>query len=293
MRSTMSLPAPVASRPWSLLLSLAGALAVAPATVAAQTDYYNTDAGRPVRIEDAYAIERYALDLHLAPVRFERGSGASSVAVTPELTYGLVPRTQFELAVPVLFRSGDSGGERTGIGGVDVTALYNVNAESRGWPAFGVRAGVLMPVGGYGPGRAHPSVTGLATRTYRWARVHVNAQYTFADEPSGSSAGDIASLGSRSLTRWLTGVAADRAFAYRALLATAETYAAGPITEGADVEWTAAGGLRYQLTPVLTVDGGVGRRMTGANQAWFFTLGVARTSTVRFLFPGRGAWGRR
>lgn len=270
----------------------AAILLLAPAGVAAQTDYYNTDTGRPVRIEDAYAVERHALDMHLAPLRFERRSGVTSVAATPELTYGLVPRTQVEIGVPVLFRSVEGGESRTGIGGVDVTALYNVNAETAGLPAFGLRAGVLMPVGEYGPDRIHPSVTGLATRTFRWARVHANAQYTFGREPESASTDGTLGSGSGTLTRWLTGLAADRAFAYRSLLATAEAYAAGPVDGDADVEWTAATGLRYQLTPVLTLDGGVGRRLTGPSQAWFFTLGVSRTSTVRFLFPGRGAWGR-
>ena len=273
-------------------LPLLAGIALMPAVAAAQTDYHNTDTGRPVRIEDAYAIERYALDLHIAPLRFERRSGVSSVAVTPELTYGLVPRTQVEIGVPVLYRSAESGGSRTGIGGIDVTALYNVNAETQSLPAFGLRAGVLMPVGDYGPERIHPSVTGLATRTLRWARIHANAQYTFGREPEGASADGTLGSGSGTLTRWLTGIAADRTFAYRSLLATAEAFAAGPVDRDADVEWTAATGLRYQLTPVLTLDGGIGRRLTGPSQAWFFTLGVSRTSTVRFLFPGRGAWGR-
>jgi hypothetical protein len=47
----------------------------AAAPLAAQTDYYNTDAGRPVLIEDAYPTERYAFELQLAPLRLERVSG--------------------------------------------------------------------------------------------------------------------------------------------------------------------------------------------------------------------------
>src|SRR5688572_23274403 len=43
---------------------------VSPA--AAQTDYYNIDSGRPVRIEDAYPVERYAFEAQVAPLRMER-----------------------------------------------------------------------------------------------------------------------------------------------------------------------------------------------------------------------------
>lgn len=282
----------VSPRVRSSLPLLAGIIFFMPAVAAAQTEYYNTDTGRPVRIEDAYAIERHALDLHIAPLRFERRRGVSSVAATPELTYGLVPRTQVEIGLPVLFRSAEGDEGRTGIGGVDVTALYNINAETRSLPAFGIRGGVLVPAGDYGPERIHPSVTGLATRTFRWARIHANAQYTFGGEPATASTDRTLGSGGGTLTRWLTGLAADRAFAYQSLLATAEAFAAGPVESDADVEWTAATGLRYQLTPTLTLDGGVGRRLTGPSQAWFVTLGVSRTSTVRFLFPGRGAWGR-
>lgn len=32
-------------------------------SAAAQTDYYNTDAGRPVHIEDAYPVERHAFEI--------------------------------------------------------------------------------------------------------------------------------------------------------------------------------------------------------------------------------------
>src|SRR5947199_3663291 len=41
----------------------------------AQTDYYNTDRGRPLQIEDAYTTERYAFELKLASVRLERVNG--------------------------------------------------------------------------------------------------------------------------------------------------------------------------------------------------------------------------
>src|SRR5215213_2714705 len=48
------------------------AVLVRGAPAGAQTDYYNTDEGRPVRVEDAYPTERYAFELQLAPVRLER-----------------------------------------------------------------------------------------------------------------------------------------------------------------------------------------------------------------------------
>ncbi|MBA2669021.1 MAG: hypothetical protein H0U67_01455, partial [Gemmatimonadetes bacterium] len=47
----------------SAAFGIVGALALfGGAPLAAQTDYYNTDAGRPVRIEDAHPVERYAFE---------------------------------------------------------------------------------------------------------------------------------------------------------------------------------------------------------------------------------------
>ena len=150
-----------------------------------------------------------------------------------------------------------------------------------------------MPVGKYASDRPHPYVTGVLTRTIRGTRFHGNVQYTLGAEPDrGYPIGGSAGFGSGSLSRWLTGIAADRAFAYRSLLVSAEVLAAGSMVDDAAVEWSAATGLRYQLTPTLILDGGVGRRLTGPAQAWYLTVGVARVSTLRFLFRGRGAWGR-
>lgn len=272
---------------------LAGTLLLTPATVPAQSEYANTDIGRPIRVEDAYAVDRHALDLRLAPLRVERGRGVSSLSVTPAVAYGLVPRTQVTLGIPVFFRGDGAGTRRGGIAGVDVSALYNFNAETRSLPAFGLRSGVLMPLGEYGPERTYPSLAALATRTMRSTRVHANAQYTFGSRDDNAATERGSNSAGVPLTRWVAGVSADRVFAYRSLLATAEALVSEPLArDGADIEWTATAGVRYQLTPVVVLDGGFGRRMTGASQAWFVTVGVSRRHAVRYLFPGQGAWGR-
>jgi hypothetical protein len=66
-----------------------------------QTDFCNTAAGRPVRIEDAFATERFAFELQLAPVRvaWTRG-GTRAWSVEPEIGYGLLPRSEIGLAWP-------------------------------------------------------------------------------------------------------------------------------------------------------------------------------------------------
>jgi hypothetical protein len=256
-------------------------LASAAGEARAQTDYYNTDRGRPVRIEDAYPTERYAFELQLAPVTLERQSGGVyHWGVEPEIAYGLLPRTHLEVGFPLAFRDAEgSDGGAGALAGIAVSLLHNLNVETGSLPALGVVADVLLPVGGAAPERAYPSLTGIATRTHRWARFHVNGQYTFGDAPEPGESG------ATELSRWLAGVAVDRTFPLRSMLLTAEVYAREPLEEES-TEWNAAAGIRYQVSPQFALDAGIGRRLDAA-PGWFLTFGSAYAFGIRSLIPVR------
>ena len=101
---------------WSIL----AVSAAVPSVAIGQTDYYNTDAGRPVRIEDAYPTERHAFELQLAPLRLERVTGGIYTwGLEPELTYGILPRTHLKIGAPLAFTD-VSGGRRSGLAGIDI-----------------------------------------------------------------------------------------------------------------------------------------------------------------------------
>lgn len=249
--------------------------------LAAQTDYYNTDSGRPVRIEDAYPVERYAFELQLAPLRLERSdAGLYTWEVEPELAYGILPRTNVEIGFPLAVAE-RAGGERTmGLGGVDLSVFHNLNVETAGLPAFGVAADVLFPVGGFAPERPYSSLKAIATRTFSFSRFHVNAQYTLGSTPEpGEQVGDA--------SRWMAGVAVDRTFPLRAALLIADAYVEQPLHRNEDLRWTVEAGARYQLDPFFSLDAGIGRRLTGEEQGWFLTFGAARAFAIRSLFPVR------
>ena len=254
---------------------LGGVLLASPA--AGQTDYYNTDRGRPVRIEDAYTTERYALELKVAPVRVERRSGGMyRLGLDPEVAYGLLPRTSVEVGFPLEFTDGGVGEGTRGLAGVELTAFHNLNTETRFVPALAVRVDAVLPVGALAPERVYPTLTGIATRTLRWARFHVNGSYTLGADPSGDSE-------AHDVSRWLAGVAVDRAYPLRSLLLTGAVYAAQPMHD-AQTEWHAEAGTRYQISPYLAVDAGVGRRFTG-ERSWYVTFGSAYHIGVRALMP--------
>lgn len=250
----------------------------------AQTDYYNTDTGRPLRIEDAYATERYSLDLHLAPLTIARSRGGDyHWSVEPELAYGLLPRTQVELGVPLVWKAG--GDSPLGLAGVQLSALHNFNVETRTFPALGIRAGVLLPVGPLAPEQGHATVQGMATRTFRWARLHLNSAYTFGD----AAVTDDAAAG---LTRWTIGMAVDRTFVLQSFLITGEVFASEPLASQGRTEWTLGAGLRYQLTPYTSFDAGISQQLDGSERATALTFGLARVLGIRVLPPGLGRWRR-
>jgi hypothetical protein len=267
---------PRPGRGFTLLWILAAALW--PAGTAAQTNYYNTDRGRPITVEDAYATERYAFELQLAPLRFARGGGLSRWGVEPEIAYGILPRTHLELGVPVAWKSGGTRRAGGGIAGMELSLFHNLNTETTTVPAFGLVGELLLPVGAYGPQRAYPSATAIVTRTYPWARLHANAQVTLGPAlEAGREA-----LGPE-LSRWLAGLAVDRAFPLRAMLVTGDVVARRGMVRGGEVAWETSAGIRYQIDQVLSFDVGAGKRLTGDDRSWFVTAGLARAFGVRGL----------
>lgn len=253
------------------------ALAAAPAVARAQTDYYNLDRGRPLRVEDALPIERHAIEWQLAPVRVSGARGAGSVLeVEPELAWGLWPRTQVELGVP-LARLRRGSATTLGAAGVDVAILHALNTETTTLPALAVAAHALFPAGPLGPSRAIPTITAIATRTFTAGRLHLNASATPGRFAPSDRVGDAA--------RWELGLAADRAFVFQALLVGADVVARRPLVGDGALEWSAATGLRYQVGPRLGIDLGVGRAL-GAHDEWFVTFGSALSLALLHRFGG-------
>ncbi len=208
-----------------------------PARAAAQTDYYNTDAGRPVLVEDAFPTERYAFELQLAPLRLERvAGGVYNWGVEPEIAYGLLPRTHLEVGFPLAWTDAAGPEDAFVLAGIDVSMLHNLNVETEGLPAFGIAAEAVLPVGSLAPDRLYPSLKGIATRTFSFARFHLNARYTFgtgADEimgvPEHVGGHPDVPAGVEEASRWMAGVAVDRTFPLRSMLLIADLYAEQPL----------------------------------------------------------------
>jgi hypothetical protein len=262
---------------------------VLAAPLAAQKDYFNLDKNRPVRIEDAYPTERYAFEVKLAPLRLERErGGVYHWGFDPEIAYGILPRTSIEVGFPFAIIDGGEAGRTSGLAGIEFSAFHNLNIETRTLPAMAIRGDVVLPVGRLSGDRLYPSLTGIATRSYSWARFHVNAQYTFGAAPEAPAEGEpghAAEVVPHEASRWLAGIAVDRVFPLDAYLLIADVFAQQPLHADDPLEWNVGAGIRYQVNPFLAVDAGLGRRLTG-DPAWYVTLGSAYHLGVRALMPG-------
>ena len=257
------------------LLEVLSALAVA-VPMHAQTDYYNTDAGRPLLVEDAYALERRGFELQMAPMRLTRSrGGVYTWGVEPELAYGIANRTQLEIGVPIAYVDQRTAGGGTGISGIEMSLLHTLNTETS-LPAFAIAGDLLLPAGRFAPSRAYASVKGIMTRTFPAVRLHVNAQYTFGSALASGSAVPIGgSAQNIEVSRWIAGAAIDKTLPLRSLLMSAEVYARQSLRTGEPLEWNTGVGVRYQLAPRWVMDGGLGRALTRTDHAWFLTGGAA------------------
>lgn len=259
---------------------LAAALAVATSAADAQTDYHNTDRGRPLAIEDAIVIERRAFELQATPFTLERARRATAAGahgagthwgIAPELAWGVLPLTQLEIALPLATGDEASGGPSFALAGVEVEALRQLNIETLALPAFALGAGVHVAAGPLGPRRSIATLRALATRTRPWGRIHLNVAASPGD---ALAADDPAALEAE---RWSAGVAVDHTFALRSLLVGADVSAGEPLVDGANVEWRAGIGARKQVSPWLALDAGLFKRFGQdvGSGSFGLTLGAA------------------
>lgn len=253
------------------------ALLALPAGLDAQIDYRNLDDDRPVRVEDATGIERYAFEF-LFPYSVEREKGGGFVhAVVPELAYGLLPNFHLGVKAPVALLD-EAGDATVGLAGLRAFALYNVNTEHGALPALALRVDGEFPVGAFGGSDTRVAVKGIATRSWGRTRAHVNGAYRFG--PDGTP-GLV-----ESLPRWWAGLAVDRTLWRQSLLVIAESHLEQE-TAGAPLAVTAAAGLRWQWTPATVLDLGVARGVReGLGPEIAFTIGLSHVFALRALMPG-------
>ena len=292
----------------SCVIALSLALSSA---VRAQGEYRNLEAGRPTRISDATPTERGSLDLDLTTLRLERLSlGRYRLQYEPRIAYGAFPRGEISIRIPSFYRE-PSVSPRGGIAGVGVGAEYQLLMEGLHLPAIALAGEAFIPTGPNAIQTA-VSIKGLMTRSFSFARFHLNGSYgNFAvrsapaggvlappviDGPCvfqtpeydlpvrafcGASGGTLtqAAAASEIVTkaRWSAGGAVDKSFGVRSLILVADVFVEKLEGIGRAADWSAEGGARKQINQFLVIDGGIGRRFTGISPSWFATMGTTIT----------------
>lgn len=262
----------MAKQQWVMLVGLL-ALAV-PGAASGQIDYRNLDDDRPVRVEDAYPLERYAFEL-IAPWRYSRGQGSGVYAFIPEIAYGLFPNFHLGLKVPLASAPGASGRE-WGLSGLRIFGLYNFNTESRSLPALSLRVDGVFPVGSLAGEGTHLTAKAIATHSLGRSRIHINGAYTFG--PHGSLAAV------ESADKWWAGAALDRTLFRQSTLLVAELYVLRSVPAN-PVQLHAALGVRYQWSPMTVLDFGVSRRLKSTGPDYELTVGISRALGIAGLIP--------
>ena len=249
-----------------LIWSLALLMAIAPAAYA--IDHKNLDEGRPLRLDDAYAIASGELAVEVgAGVALER-RGPDRGVFPLEVLYGAFPNLQLGLGTTLLTDPREVH-EQTKSGDLRVSGLYNVNQETLTLPAFGLKVELNLPTGVDSAG-VDVEVKGIVTRSIHRLSFHLNAGYAFVsgttpDERDGRyevTLGASYPVGAPQYTR--TTLVAD-------LFTEQGDRRGGSNVFGAEV------GFRHQLTQRVVVDAGVGSELAGPadRSSLFVTTGVS------------------
>ncbi|HEY4734611.1 MAG TPA: hypothetical protein VIH53_08680 [Gemmatimonadaceae bacterium] len=155
------------------LMALEISVASGATSARAQSSYRNLDAGFPVRVEDATATERYSLDLDFLNLRYDELSNLRTrFQYEPQVSYGILPRTEAWVRLPIFYRERDAA-PRAGVAGVGAGAMYQFNLETQHLPSFALGSEVFLPTGPHAL-PASFSLRGMATRSFSPGRVHLN-----------------------------------------------------------------------------------------------------------------------
>jgi outer membrane putative beta-barrel porin/alpha-amylase len=231
-------------------------------------DHKNLDEGRPLRLEDAYPIAHgeFAIEAGAGFTLQRRGTDRGLFPV--ELLYGALPNLQVGIGT-LLSTDPHEIDDRPKSGDLRLSALYNFNQETIVWPAFAVKLGLDAPTGvdahGFGV-----EAKGIITKSVERLSLHLNAGYEFLtstrdDERDGRyklAIGASYPVGAPRFTR---------ATLVGDVFAEQSSRHSDPTTVGTEL------GLRYQLTPRIVWDVGVGTEFAGpAERSKFsFTTGLS------------------
>jgi hypothetical protein len=231
-------------------------------------DHKNLDEGRPLRLEDAYAISTGEIALEAGAGFTLRRRGADRGFFPIEVLYGAFANFQVGVGT-TLSTDPREIDEPTKSGDLRIGALYNLNQETLVMPAFGVKLEVEVPTGVDSNG-VDVEIKGIVTKSFERLSVHFNAAYLFlTDSGRGERDGRYEvvlgasyPIGAPKFTR--ATLVAD-------VFTEQSTHRGESNVVGTEI------GVRYQLTPSMVWDVGVGTEFSGPSDRspFFLSTGLS------------------
>ena len=214
----------------------------------AQEDFRSLDAGRPLKVTDAYPTKYLEWEFLFGLQGGWAEGGQRSLEGLLELETGLFRNLAIGAGLQVATKD-DGASTTTGFETLDVGALYNFKHEGWTWPAIAVRVSAGAPTGG-----------DLSRENWAWRadllltrsfanrlRIHVNGGYVVA------SAADDDDF-------WRGGVAFDIPMGFSSRLIMGDVYTEVPIDTGPTRVWAELG-TRVQITNLTVIDVGLSTRL--------------------------------
>ena len=221
----------------------------------AQEDFRSLDAGRPLKVTDAYPKKYLEWEFRLGSQGRWTEEGRRWLAGLIELEMGLFRNFEIGAGLEVAREDGGTSGlpghqhRSEDLHGLGVEALYNLKHEGWTWPAVAIQAGLKVPTGGHlSRGGWASSVDLLLTRSFASRlRIHVNGGYVGASLADGDD-------------YWRGGVAFDIPMGFSSRLIMGNLYAEVPVYVGSTRAWAELG-TRVQVTNLTVIDVGLATRL--------------------------------
>jgi hypothetical protein len=243
------------------------ALMIVPVAAGA-IDHKNLDEGRPLRLEDAYAISTGEIALEAGAGFTLRRRGTDRGFFPVELLYGALPNFQIGVGTTISTDPREID-EATKSGDLRIGALYNLNQETLVMPAFGVKLEVELPTGIESKG-VDVEAKAIVTKSFERLGVHFNAAYLFlTDSGRGERDGRYELV--LGVSYPVGAPKYTRATLVGDIFTEQSTHRGESNVVGTEV------GLRYQLTPSIVWDVGVGTEFAGPadRSPFFFNTGFS------------------
>jgi Putative MetA-pathway of phenol degradation len=237
----------------ALTVCILAALVLVPVSAVA-VDHKNLDEGRPLRLEDAYAISTGEVAVEVGAGLTLRRRGTDRGFFPIELLYGALPNFQIGVGT-TLSTDPREIDEPTKSGDLRIGALYNLNQETLVMPAFGVKLEVELPTGVDSKG-VDIEAKAIVTKSFERLSVHLNAAYLFlTDSGRGERDGRYELVLGASYP--VGAPRSTRATLVADIFTEQSTHRGESNVVGTEL------GIRYQLTPSIVWDVGVGTEFAG------------------------------